>query len=72
LLAAIMAAQAFCALGSSRAASSTYGYIVLLAIVFTPVVFIWCNARPYLINRILEGTGWALLIFLWVIAVGSI
>jgi hypothetical protein len=71
MLAAIVATQTFCALGWGRAASNTHGYILLLAIVFTPATLVWCNARPRLINRVLEVFGWALLLFLCVIAVGS-
>ena len=71
VLAVMIAVQAFCALGESRAASNTHGYLVLLTIVFTPVAFIWCNAHPCLIPRLLEGMGWVFLLLFWVIAAGS-
>jgi hypothetical protein len=71
LVAVMMGAQAFCAFGEGRAADSTHGYIVLLAIVFTPVAFICCNARPCLINQILERIGWVLLLLFWVFAAGN-
>ena len=71
LVAAMIGAQTFLALGEGRAADSTHGYIVLLAIVFTPVAFIWCNARPCLITGILERIGWVLLLLFLVFAVGN-
>jgi hypothetical protein len=70
-MAVVVAAQTFWALGEGRAASSFHGYLVLLAIVFTPVAFIGCNAGPRLFHRISEGMGWVVLLLLLVIAVGS-
>jgi len=71
MVAVMMGAQAFCALGEGRAAGSTDGYIVLLAIVFTPVAFIWCNARPCLTTQVLERIGWVLLVLFCVFAAGN-
>ena len=47
LVAAVIGAQAFCALASGFGVggSTAYrDYFVLLAVVYAPVAFVWCNA----------------------------
>lgn len=68
MLAPCFAAVVFCVMGSSMGGGRS-DYYFLLAIVFAPVAFIWCNAGRYLINRISEGIGWVVLFFFWVIGI---
>ena len=71
LLAAIIGAQAFCVL-ASEGGEPVYGYYFgLLAVVYVPVAFVWCNAIRDYSGRVVEGVGWALPLLFLVLGVGS-
>jgi len=67
-----MATQASCAFGAARAFESTRGYIILLAVVFTPVVFVCSHAGRRLTDSVVETVGWLLLLLFWIVAAGNL
>src|SRR5215813_8225306 len=60
-LAVYFAANIFCAMGSAFRGTRS-DHFIMLAIVFAPVVLVWCNA--YRSIRFLEWLGWVCLFFL--------